>query len=86
MLGCMAGQRWLHVCVEGSVKPCPYVPFSYGNIESESIKDIWNRIRKDKTFRGQRNTCLMQESEYLQLVEKIPEDASKPYPRDELKI
>jgi MoaA/NifB/PqqE/SkfB family radical SAM enzyme len=85
MLGCMAGQRWLHVCVEGSVKPCPYVPFSYGNIETESIKDIWSRIRKDKTFRGQRSTCLMQETEYLQLVEKIPEDASKPFPRNELK-
>ncbi|WP_406660024.1 radical SAM protein [Methanolobus sp. ZRKC3] len=86
MLGCMAGQRWLHVCVEGSVKPCPYVPFSYGNIEKESIKDIWSRIRKDRTFRGQRNTCLMQENEYLQLVGKIPEDAPLPYDRKKIDI
>ncbi|WP_406671035.1 radical SAM protein [Methanolobus sp. ZRKC4] len=79
MLGCMAGQRWLHVCVDGAVKPCPYIPFSYGNIQERSMKDIWGKIRKDKTFRGQRSTCLMQETEYLKLVDRIPEGASKPY-------
>jgi hypothetical protein len=41
-------------------------------------------MRKDKAFRGQRSTCLMQEKEYLQLVEKIPEDASKPYDIDKI--
>ncbi|MDI3539987.1 MAG: hypothetical protein PWQ52_1110 [Methanolobus sp.] len=81
MLGCMAGQRWLHVCVDGSVKPCPYIPFSYGNITENSMKDIWDGIRKDKTFRGQRSSCLMQEEQYLELVGRIPEGASKPYDR-----
>ncbi|TGC11104.1 radical SAM protein [Methanolobus halotolerans] len=85
MLGCMAGQRWLHVCVDGSVKPCPYIPFSYGNIQDSSMQDIWSKIRKDKTFRGQRSTCLMQETEYLKLVDRIPEGASKPYARELLK-
>lgn len=79
MLGCMAGQRWLHVCVDGSVKPCPYIPFSYGNITENSIKDIWDTIRRDKTFRGQRSTCLMQERQYLELVDRIPDGAAKPY-------
>ncbi|MDK2913042.1 MAG: hypothetical protein PWR29_1999 [Methanolobus sp.] len=86
MLGCMAGQRWLHVCVDGSVKPCPYIPFSYGNITENSIKDIWDAIRRDKTFRGQRSTCLMQERQYLELVDRIPEGASKPYDRKLLDI
>ncbi len=84
MLGCMAGQRWMHVCVDGLVKPCPYIPFSYGNIQKSSIKDIWSKIRKDRHFRGQRSTCLMQEKEYLRLVDKIPEDASKPYDIDKI--
>jgi MoaA/NifB/PqqE/SkfB family radical SAM enzyme len=65
--------------VDGAVKPCPYIPFSYGYISRDSMKDIWDSIRKDKAFRGQRSTCLMQEREYLELVEKIPEGASKPY-------
>ncbi len=79
MLGCMAGQRWLHVCVEGSVKPCPYIPFSYGNIKQESLKQIWSRIRKEPAFKGERYSCLMQEQEYLRLVSRIPEDATVPY-------
>ncbi len=86
MLGCMAGQRWMHVCVDGQVTACPYIPFSYGNIQDSSIKDIWAKIRRDKHFRGQRGTCLMQEKDFLQLVDKIPEYASKPYPKDELKV
>ncbi len=84
MLGCMAGQRWMHVCVGGLVTACPYIPFSYGNIQDTSIKDIWTKIRKDKHFRGQRGTCLMQENEFLQLVDKIPEEASKPYDIDKI--
>lgn len=84
MLGCMAGQRWMHVCVDGLVKPCPYIPFSYGNIQDSSIKDVWSKIRKDKRFRGQRGTCLMQEKEYIQLVDRIPEGASKPYDIDKV--
>jgi MoaA/NifB/PqqE/SkfB family radical SAM enzyme len=79
MLGCMAGQRWLHVCVEGSVKPCPYIPFSFGNIQTDSLKSIWSKIRKVSDFKGERHSCLMQEKEYLELVSKIPEEASKPY-------
>jgi MoaA/NifB/PqqE/SkfB family radical SAM enzyme len=86
MLGCMAGQRWMHVCVDGLVKACPYIPLHYGNIQDSSIKDIWTKIRKDKHFRGQRSTCLMQEPEYLQFVEMIPEEASKPYPIDKLNV
>ncbi|WP_342306003.1 radical SAM protein [Methanolobus sp. ZRKC5] len=84
MLGCMAGQRWMHVCVDGLVTACPYVPFSYGNIQDISIKDIWTKMRKDKHFRGQRGTCLMQEKDFLKLVDKIPEDASKPYDIDKI--
>ncbi|MHC1576634.1 MAG: radical SAM protein [Methanosarcinaceae archaeon] len=84
MLGCMAGQRWMHVCVEGSVKPCPYIPFSYGNIQTDTVKTIWKRMRKDPHFKGQRSSCLMQEPDYLQLVSRIPEDASIPYPFNEI--
>jgi MoaA/NifB/PqqE/SkfB family radical SAM enzyme len=82
MLGCMAGQRWLHVCVEGSVKPCPYIPFSFGNIKTDNLRTIWSRIRKVSDFKGERHSCLMQEKDYLKLVSKIPEDAGTPYDFD----
>ncbi|WP_298683378.1 radical SAM/SPASM domain-containing protein [uncultured Methanomethylovorans sp.] len=79
MLGCMAGQRWLHLCVEGSVKPCPYIPFSYGNVREESLKTIWKRIRKSSHYRGERYTCKMHEPAFLGLVRSIPQDESAPY-------
>ncbi|AKB85962.1 radical SAM/SPASM domain-containing protein [Methanococcoides methylutens] len=82
MLGCLAGQRWLHVCVEGSVKPCPYIPFSFGNIKTDSLKTIWSRIRKVSDFKGERHSCLMQEKDYLKIVSKIPDDAEIPYDFD----
>ncbi|MCG7853685.1 MAG: radical SAM protein [Methanosarcinaceae archaeon] len=85
MLGCMAGQRWMHVCVEGSIKPCPYIPFGFGNIEDEPLKTIWSRIRKYPHFKCERHSCLMQEPEFLQLMNHIPENAALPFNFADLK-
>jgi len=82
MLGCLAGQRWVHVCVDGSVKPCPYLPFEYGNIENESLKSIWGKIRSYPQFKGERHVCLMHDPNFMELVSRIPEDAKVPYDFD----
>lgn len=79
MVGCMAGQRWMHLCVEGSVKPCPYIPFSYGNVREESLKTIWKRIRKSSHYRGEHYSCKMHESAFLEIVRNIPQGESAPY-------
>ncbi|WP_321420267.1 radical SAM protein [uncultured Methanomethylovorans sp.] len=79
MVGCMAGQRWMHLCVEGSVKPCPYIPFSYGNVREESLKDIWKKIRKSSHYRGEHYSCKMHEPAFLELVRNIPQGESVPY-------
>ena len=79
MLGCMAGQRWIHLCVEGSVKPCPYIPFSYGNVREESLKTIWKRIRKSSHYRGERYSCKMHDPAFLGLVRSIPDSEAAPY-------
>ncbi|ADI73405.1 Radical SAM domain protein [Methanohalobium evestigatum Z-7303] len=84
MLGCMAGQRWMHVCVDGSVKPCPYIPFEFGNIQNDSLKDIWNNIRNYSHFKGKRSRCLMHEPDFLNLVSKIPDTEEIPYRFDKL--
>jgi MoaA/NifB/PqqE/SkfB family radical SAM enzyme len=61
MLGCMAGRRWLHVGVEGSVRACPYLEKSYGNIKESSLQDVWKAIRRSKEFEGIVCTCPAQD-------------------------
>lgn len=61
MIGCMAGQRWLHVGVEGTVRGCPYLEKGYGNVLCQSLKDIWKAIRQSGDFEGFQTSCPAQE-------------------------
>jgi MoaA/NifB/PqqE/SkfB family radical SAM enzyme len=61
MLGCMAGRRWLHVGVDGSIRACPYLQESYGNIHESSLKDSWKNLRKSGEFEGFVCTCPAQD-------------------------
>lgn len=57
MMGCMAGRRWLHVGVDGSVRACPYLQESYGNVLESSLKDIWKAVRGSGKFEGFVGLC-----------------------------
>ncbi|MDK2891727.1 radical SAM protein [Methanohalophilus sp.] len=85
MLGCMAGERWMHVCVDGDVKPCPYIPFSFGNVRDRSVRDIWKDMKVLTHPRQGTGFCVMQHPYYLDLAAKIPDDAPLPYPFDMIK-
>jgi MoaA/NifB/PqqE/SkfB family radical SAM enzyme len=52
LMGCMAGRRWLHVAVDGSVRACPYLQESYANIKDSSLKDAWKALRSCGQFEG----------------------------------
>ncbi|NPV61628.1 MAG: radical SAM protein [Methanotrichaceae archaeon] len=65
MMGCMAGRRWLHVAVDGSVRACPYLKESFGNVLDCPIKEIWKAIRRSKEFEGFVSGCPAQNL-YLQ--------------------
>jgi MoaA/NifB/PqqE/SkfB family radical SAM enzyme len=61
MLGCMAGRRWMHVAVDGSVRGCPYLQESYANIRTVSLNDAWKAVRRSGKFEGFINGCPAQE-------------------------
>lgn len=52
MMGCMAGRRWLHVAVDGSVRACPYLGSEYGNVMEDSLEEIWKKVRSSGEFDG----------------------------------
>ncbi len=80
MLGCMAGRRWAHVCVDGGVKACPYMPFEFGNVLDENgLSGAWKTIRSLKDFKERRNLCMMQDPKFLINLDYIPEGSSSKY-------
>jgi MoaA/NifB/PqqE/SkfB family radical SAM enzyme len=80
MLGAMAGRRWMHITAYGDVKPSPYIPFSFGNVKEESLKEIWQKIRNYPYFQSQKNLTPMHDPEFMELVDRIPAEAKLPYP------
>jgi len=61
MLGCMAGRRWLHVAIDGSVRACPYLEDSYANIKDVSLKDAWKAVRRSGEYEGFVGQCPAQD-------------------------
>ncbi|HIH74420.1 MAG TPA: radical SAM protein [Methanosarcina sp.] len=84
MLGAMAGRRWMHVTADGDVKPSPYPPFRFGNVKQVPLKEIWQRIRSYPYFQRQKNISPMHDPEFMEFVDKIPEEAKLPYPFEEI--
>lgn len=80
MLGCMAGRRWAHICVDGGVKACPYMPFEFGNVMDENgLSGAWKTVRSLKDFKEQRNLCMMQDPRFLVNLNDIPEGSRSKY-------
>jgi len=52
MLGCMAGRRWMHVAVDGSVRGCPYLKKSYASVKDGGLKQAWKALRSSGEFGG----------------------------------
>jgi len=61
LLGCMAGRRWMHVAVDGSIRACPYLQESYANIKNSCLKDAWKALRRSGQFEGFDCNCPAQD-------------------------
>lgn len=77
MFGCMAGRRWMHIGVDGDVRPDPYIPQSYGNAFKEPLRKCWARMRREKIFRRKRKVHPLCDPDYAEKVRNGINDARK---------
>jgi len=59
---CPAGWKSIHILSDGHVCPCQFIHISFGNILTESLRDILFRMWSTKIFSGQVSRCLVGES------------------------
>lgn len=70
IIGCTAGIDHLYVDASGNVCPCDFTPLSFGNIKTESIKTILERIHT--YFDRPKEKCFMAEH-YQEIAEQFEE-------------
>jgi|Deesub1362A_J573_1020465.scaffolds.fasta_scaffold00052_154 MoaA/NifB/PqqE/SkfB family radical SAM enzyme len=63
--GCLGGTRWAHVGVDGGLRPCPYVPISYGNVYEEGFARVWKKLSAFRETVKEIDVCPMQNTEFV---------------------
>jgi len=63
--GCLGGTRWAHVGVDGGLRPCPYVPISYGNVYEEGLEKVWKKLSSFREAVKKMDVCPMQNTEFV---------------------
>ncbi len=83
--GCLAGTYQFHVTAYGEFTPCDFTPISFGNVRTESIEHLWNKLAAHPAFCDHRRECRMQSTSFReQYIQPIPEKAPLPYPIEKL--
>jgi MoaA/NifB/PqqE/SkfB family radical SAM enzyme len=79
--GCLAGTYQFHVTPYGEFTPCDFTPITFGNIRSESVESLWQKLGDHPAYREHRRKCRMQSPAFRQkYIHPIPEKAPLPYP------
>ncbi len=84
-IGCMSGHYQFHVTAQGDLTPCDLTPLSFGNVNTESVADIWERLCSHSAYCERSSECRMMSPDFREkYIDPIPEGASLPYSIDEL--
>jgi len=70
-MGCTAGFNRIFIDYSGDVRPCQLLPASYGNINDERLRDVWERMDR---FQKPGNGCLFFEN--FQMLSDIAANGS----------
>ena len=84
--GCPAGREKIYVTAYGDVTPCDFIQISFGNIRSEPLKAIWQRMMRLEPFAKLQDKCICSlDREFIRdYIAPLSEFGKKPVPLDEL--
>jgi MoaA/NifB/PqqE/SkfB family radical SAM enzyme len=83
--GCLAGAYQYHITAYGEFTPCDFTPISFGNVRSESVASLWQKLGDHPAYCTHRQDCRMQSASFRQkYIDPIPERAPLPYPIERL--
>jgi len=71
--GCPAGMVQVHLRANGDVSPCDFTPYSFGNIQTQSLKEIWESMSAHPLYAEPSARCrLSQPGFWVKLSELAP--------------
>lgn len=68
--GCPAGVAHMHLRVNGDISPCDFSPFSFGNIRTTALKDIWHTITHSELYSQPSQRCRLSDEAFWKKIEK----------------
>jgi MoaA/NifB/PqqE/SkfB family radical SAM enzyme len=84
-IGCLAGSYEFHVTAYGDFTPCDFTPLKFGNVRTESLAQLWNKLTNHPVYCQHAPKCRMQSPEFREkYIHKIPEHAPLPFPITEI--
>ena len=84
-IGCLAANRQFHITAQGDFTPCDFTPLSFGNVRTEPVKSLWEKLIKHPAYCQHQSSCRMQDPFFRkQYIDPIPENADLPYAMSDL--
>jgi len=78
-LGCLAAIYQFHITAFGDFMPCDFTPLSFGNIRTDSVRDLWQRLVQHPAYCRRSHNCRMQDPGFRKTyIDSIPQDADLP--------
>jgi len=60
LYGCCGGTYHIYIDAFGNVCPCDFTPLSFGNIQKETVKNVFRKLKKRFTVPS--STCFMSDN------------------------
>ncbi|MDD4985733.1 MAG: radical SAM protein [Dehalococcoidales bacterium] len=80
LIGCLAANRQFHITAQGDFTPCDFTPLAFGNVRTEPVKALWEKLLSHPAYRKRTIRCRMQDADFRRrYIDTIPEEAELPY-------